>query len=215
MSSVTSKQWETAIREARQYVANYDKTRWLIVKIALRVCDITHGGNNKNVYTLARFADEIEINDHTLYEWVRMKRYVIDKLPKGVQAAPHKNTYAHYKEVLDRVNKDTTVREVRDIFLEVGKEDPRKKKFLKYNKVLNSISYNAQRPIRMAEIPAEHILDMIKKMKLITALLNKELELREKFGDSVHGKAKRLNLKKEIADQLDNVVRTNSYEDEN
>jgi hypothetical protein len=179
---MNQKQWELAIRQARQFVANYAKTRWKIVAIAESVCDISVGGRGKEtVYTVRRFAEAIEIHEHTLYEWIRTKRLVLDKLPARYTNHPEKLSYGDLHEVCGKVDQKTTPKEVLSHYMTVTKEKPENRKFIKYNRVLNSILYNAQRPLNMTEVDEEVLKPIIDKCNTIVGLLTTELQLREKF----------------------------------
>jgi len=180
---MTSKEeWEKAVREARSYVNNYDKVRWKICDIALRVCDIKKGGRvSSSAFTLTKFADAIELNPKTLMTWVSIKKKVIEKLP--ATELKDKSTYT-FDDIL-RVSNQITEKATKAEVLRLWKQQlliPREtKKFLKYIRALDSILYNAQRPLKMTEIPEHNIKDIISKCSVIANLLNKELELRKRF----------------------------------
>lgn len=200
---VTPQEWEAAIRKARQYTAGYHRARWIIADLALSVCDVSLGGRKgPTVYSIRRFADEIEIDSKTLYQWIRVKRLVLDKLPKMVQKNAHKYLYQDFDAVCELVKKDTSPREVRDIWMTHLKTDPDTKKFKKYSAHLNALLYNAQRPIMMREVSADLINEMIKKCDLISSLLRKELQFRERYPNKTMSDAKRLNMKDELAKRL-------------
>lgn len=196
---VTAAQWEAAIRKARGYVSSFDKTRFIIAGLALEVCDLHHGGRKgSSVYSISRFAEEIEIDRKTLYEWMRVKRLVVDKLAKGQQDKIQKIAYQDLNEVSRVVVDDTAPKEVRRRLYEQLQIDPGAKKFSKYGKHLNSILHNLQRPILLKEVPTASIEFVIEKATVIVALGKKELELREKFSGMAQD-AKRLNMKSEVA----------------
>jgi hypothetical protein len=194
--------WEEAVREARTYVANYDKARWIIADIALRVCDMSHGGRKAALYSVTNFATDIELNRKTLYEWLRVKRLVYDKLPKGVQTKAHTYDYWSFEEVANQVDEHTSPREVKVLFEQQLQVNPASKKFNKYMKNLKSIMFNATRPLMMQDIDTDTVVKMRDMAKTIVGLLNKELELREKY-TGIQLEARRLNIKQEIIDQLE------------
>lgn len=179
----TNKQWEIAIRTARQFVTNYDKTRWKICEIALGVCNITYGGRRSPMeFTLKRFANEIEINYQTLHDWIRIKRLVYDKLPIKVRDKISGYKYTDLADVCEEVDEKSTPKQVYTKLKEVLSELPENKKFMMYyDKGLGAILYNAQRPINMMNVDSNIIQKIVDRLKLITSLFEKELELRKKY----------------------------------
>lgn len=194
------KKWEINIRKARGFITNYDKSRWVISKLALEVCDIYKGGRrDEHIFSLQKFAGAIELNEHTLYEWCRAYQQVVQKLPKVTQQNIHTFPYADVRDVLLRANPESTPKEVKSFWEEVRKINPDGKRFGKYCKTVRSVLYNAERPMLMKDVPEQHINTMIGLCEGIVRLLRKELELRTKFSASKQTEAKqRLNLKKEI-----------------
>lgn len=202
---ISKQQWEMAIRKAKSYSVNLAKARFVIAQIALEVCDYSHGGRKvESIYSIRKFAEEIEIEAKTLYQWIRVKRLVVDKLPKGVKAKIHNYKYQDLDEVSDLVKDDTSVKEVRDRFQDQLKRDPTEKKFDKYSKHLDAILFNLQRPVLLKDVHTHQLEDVIKKANVILALSKKELELREKFKGPAQD-AKRLNIKAEVAKRINAV----------
>ncbi len=185
-TSNRARKWETAIRKARTFITNYDKSRWIIAGLAVEVCDITIGGRQKeDVYTLKRFADAIEILPSTLYEWVSAKRKVVDKLTVRQQKdATEKFDYMTFKHAEKMVHDKSTAKQVWTILCGIDGQDPSIKKYKGYQRVLTAILYNAQRPILLKDIPRELIEPIIEKCSMLVVLLKKELEFRDKFSKS-------------------------------
>lgn len=182
MKKVTFKQFELAVREARQYVKNYDKSRWKICELALSVCDSTHGGRKlEGIFTVKRFADAIEIDHKTLHDWIRVKTLVYDRLPKSELKDKTKYNYEDLRETCLKVDRSFTPKQVLTEWRERLSIPRETKRFFKYIKYLNTILYNAQRPLQMRLVNKEAIKEMITKCDTIRNLLNKELELRENF----------------------------------
>ncbi len=201
---VTFKKFEENVRKARQYVKNYDKVRWVICELALEVCEFGHGGKiSEGVFTLTKFANEIEISPNTLWEWVRTKRAVVDKLPKTVQNKIHTYAYADILDTMKIVDPKSTPKQVYSAFQMVQKIDPGAKKFTRYSKHIKTLLYNVQRPYLMAEAPKDIIEKMIEDLTIVVSMLKKELELRERFKDNKQElKKSKLNLKKELDQRL-------------
>ena len=200
MGSVAMKnnnpKWEDLVKEARQFVANYDKTRWKIADLAIRACDIHHGKKDESIYTIARFAIDIGMSKGTLSDWVRVRRLVLDKLPKEIQKNPSKHGYSYYKEVAEKVEFESPATEVRELFEQEVSMDHSKRRFIKYYKHLKTILYNAERPELLKDLDKVQLNKFMVTCSEIHRLLKKELDLREKK-PQVNKKA--LNIKAEIA----------------
>lgn len=196
---VTKAQWENAVRKARQYTTDYSRARWIIAGLALEVCDYSHGGRKgETIYSVRKFADEIELARKTLYQWIRIKRLVYDKLPKTVRAKAHTYDYSDFDATCDQVTEDSHPAEVKRRWEEQLKVNPDSKKFSKYIAHVNAILYNAQRPILMKDVERNLIEELIQKTTLIANLLAKELTFREKYPDGEKQVKKRLNMKEEV-----------------
>lgn len=203
-NKVTKQEWETAIRKARQYTSGYRNARWIIAELAFEVCDTAHGGRKtESIYSVKRFADEIEIDVKTLYQWMRVKRLLLDKLPKMIRNNPNKYNYTDFENVCDQVNAEMNEKEIKDIWVSYHKRPPESRKFEKYLEGLSGILYNAQRPMIMKDVENKYIEKMLEKITLISGLLNKELELREKYKDTKRQNIARVNVKGEFAKRLE------------
>ncbi len=200
MKTSKAKAWEIAIRKARTHVLDYDKARWIIATLALEVCDITHGGKKDEdsaIYTVKRFAEAIEMNRKTLYEWVKAKRLVIDRLPKRQQKTAMSDfDYVTIKATELIIDSNDPPPKIWKTLHDVANRDPYVKRFVDYQRVLNAIIYNAQRPLLLKDVKQEFILPLIEKSELIANLLKKELEFREKFGKGAD--QKRLGVSSEV-----------------
>lgn len=182
MKKVSHKQFEIAVRKARAYVNNYDKVRWKICDIALSVCDPRKGGKKDQVFTLKKFAEEIELSSHTLYQWCRVKRLVFDKLPANVKQKISSYSYNDLDSVSLMVTENSSMAQVHQALKTILEVPPENAKFTRYyERDLSCILYNAQRPILMMNVDKEIIEKMMKRCDLISSLLKKELELRNKY----------------------------------
>lgn len=199
---ITKAKWEENVRKARAYTKDYSKARWVIAELALEVCDYSYGGDKSSSYSLKKFAQEIELETKTLYNWVRIKRMVYDKLPKTVQTKAHEHNFSDFISVSGRIDHDSTPLQVRKQWAEQMKLSPDSNKFEKYLSHINAILFNAARPIRMKDIKAEILIAMIEKMTLCVSLLQKELEFREKYPSRVLENAARVGIKDELAKRL-------------
>lgn len=195
--------WEKNIREAKGYVQNYQKTRWIICDLCNEVCDTSHGGRKTNsIYSITRFANEIEIDRKTLYEWLRVKKLVVDKLSKTTREKIHTFKYSDIEGIVDKVNENDSQKHVQMLFERQLEIDPATKTFKKYIKHMKSILFNASKPLRTKEIPQIEVEEMVKLCNTIAGLLSKEISLREKYGSTARADEIRLNVKKELKQRI-------------
>ncbi len=201
MNKTKTVQYEECVRKARAFVANYDKVRWTICDLAREACDLSKGGRKHPLYTLTRFAKDIELNEKTLYDWIRVQNLVVNKLPKTMKAKIHTYNYEDIRLASMAVKEDSSPKEVRSAFLSVLNRDPNETKFLKYHKHLKTVIYNLQRPMLVKDISKDVLTKTIELSKTITALAKIELDLREKYTGKKRY-AKRFNMKDELIKRL-------------
>lgn len=82
------KTYDECVKKAKNYVHGRRINRIAIASLAIRACEIKHGGNMKLIRrdkTLKAFGEKIKINPHTLWGWIGIKRNVIDKLPQEIK----------------------------------------------------------------------------------------------------------------------------------
>lgn len=194
---VTNREWSMAIREARSFISNYDKYRWKVVTLALGVCDYSHGGRKESQFSLKKFSAEIGLNSKTLYEWVAVKRKLLDKLPTDVlkKEAINKRGFQDLKLVADKLELDSSASEAKTQYMQFFAQKPEEIKFSKYLKTLKTLLYNSQRPITMLEVSTEILEEMIAVLLAISGGFEAELEIRKKYGP----KERLITHKKEIA----------------
>jgi hypothetical protein len=203
MSKCTPQKWEHAVRKARQYVRDYSSSRWIISELALEVCDIYPGGRkSQTIYSVSKFSEEIEIDRKTLYEWIRVKKLVLDKLPKMVRNNPGKYLYTDFEAVAAKITVNSSVAEVRLAWNEHFKRPPETKKFEKYLKGLNALIYNVTRPMVMKDVEEHLILQVIEKTNLIKNLSEKELQFRKKYPNATERSKKRVNVRAELEQRI-------------
>jgi len=79
------KTWAACVNHAHKILTMRKVNRLQLAEIAVRGCIIKHGGkltNGLENLTLKSFAIDCGIHPKTLHEWVRVKRTIVDKLPK-------------------------------------------------------------------------------------------------------------------------------------
>lgn len=80
------KLWKECVQEGKVLAKMNQESRLKIVKLAEKCCVIHFGGRNfENRFTVTNFANEIGINPHTLLEWIRLKKNVLDNLDAETQ----------------------------------------------------------------------------------------------------------------------------------
>lgn len=82
---IAQAQWDAFVAAGRALVMCRSKSRLRLCVIALDACSIVHGGGahwsgHAHVYTLRKFAADIEMSYKTLHGWVRAKARVYDSL---------------------------------------------------------------------------------------------------------------------------------------
>ncbi len=186
---MTAKIWEMKIREARGLYLKLEHNRFKIAGLALSACDMRHGGDRDRRFTVKRFSQAIGIFHKTLYEWIKVKTLVVDKLTvrEDLKSIP----YHVLTSVRERVNKESSPKQVRIILNEELGRDPKIFKWRKYDEVLQTILNNANTPIKLMEIPDDVLISAIQKSGMICTLLRKEMEFRKQGSSGAEAKVKR------------------------
>ena len=122
------KEWDGLVKAAKERLLAISHARMEIARLAIKACDIVHGGGGhwndfKGQKTVTQFAAEIGMNYKTLIQWIKIRKGVHDKLPKGVyqennfgaadrtrkrfkgvklEDVPNKEVTKVYKQELDR-----------------------------------------------------------------------------------------------------------------
>ena len=139
-----NKKWELAIAEAKRVVNQIEGYQMRIANLAIKVCEITWGGavklaEQRDKYTLSRFASETGVNVRTLSNWIGMRKLVFDKLSKAQQ---NKAVYADLLAVARKVNRQTPVSKVREAFEDHMSCDTFERKCRRYLYELRSLEWN-------------------------------------------------------------------------
>lgn len=119
---VTPTSWEECVKAAKLCVVRIGQYRMYIAKLAMRACDITHGGGGhwndfEDQRHLGKFAQEIGVNHKTMNEWVATYRDVVLKLPPNErEMAMEDGNYKAVRRVKGQVVKNTPKKEVRVLF---------------------------------------------------------------------------------------------------
>lgn len=99
--------WKNCVSTARTYINNRKTNRMAIAELATRACVIKWGGKRKgkelSTKTLAEFAKELDIHRKTLWDWVQIKRLVVDQLPnkkEGIDLAAARMLVDNYGSAL-------------------------------------------------------------------------------------------------------------------
>lgn len=135
-----------------------------IAEEALKVCEITHGGRSKGLFTVKNFANEISINSRTLYNWIAIKVNVYDKL-KG---DPHleRASFTELSRIARWVNSETPLKKVKYLLHKELTQNSFDAKLLRYAKALKSLNYNFKKNAAWKASPAT-IRQVYSQAKLI------------------------------------------------
>lgn len=84
--------YKDKISQAKKIIESIDKLnkqikgyQFKIVKIAIELCTIRHGGISRKIYTLKDFANDIEMHPKTLQNWVAAYRNVIPHIDRVLE----------------------------------------------------------------------------------------------------------------------------------
>lgn len=171
----TNALWNKNVKLAKQYVKVYDNTRWIIAQLAIEVCDLSKGGRkSEDKYSIKNFANEIGIDPKTLYQWISVKRNVIDKLPDRITKRLHKYNYQDLVVINSKVESNAVEKDIVKVFDDSDKESPVQRKFNKYYKHLSSILFNVKKQNILNDLPNIDIDNFIKRCDVISDLLKSE-----------------------------------------
>ncbi len=123
--------WHRCIEKAKRIKDMVKNNRLILADIAIEACDIVWGGgahwsNFSKQRTIIDFSKMIGINQKTMYEWIKVKTHVVNKLAPGDYSNP--KLWKILRAVQDKVNKDTVPSVVQEIYLkELRREGPNAK----------------------------------------------------------------------------------------
>lgn len=174
---ITQAIWEKKIREARGHYFKGKQHRMKVAQLAMECCVVKHGGNRNNPFSVARFAAAIGMNAHTLYNWMDIKKRVVD-----TASAVHLKgmSYDMLRLAVTRLSSDPSKKETDRVLKEIKETEPVAYRFDRYIKHMGTIVHNAMTPIKLMEIPTEKLSEVIKLATVIKNLLEKELEYRSR-----------------------------------
>ena len=178
-----NKNWNKYVDEARKVVTLLrlqNKHRMKVAEIAIKACTIKHGGRAQvDRPTVKLFAERIGIAPKTLYEWIRHKRLVFDKLNDDQKIQFQEISANTIKGIITGLEEGTEKGKVQNKFSEYAGKAPIIAKLDKYLAVLNTIIYNLSAYMRIKEVPDETLTELIRRSNMIINFAEKELELRE------------------------------------
>lgn len=155
--------------------------RMKIAEFAVQACEILHGGRSEPTrLTLKRFSDDIGINKQTLYEWVRIKRMVFDKLDKENKPLFYKTPSRSLNGIMKRINITTEEKEVNDLYSKVLNEPKSTARFSKYLAVMDTILYNLTNFSVFEEIEVKTLELTIKKAEEVISAAREAIKIKSK-----------------------------------
>lgn len=171
--------WSAAVGEAKGLVYVINKARFDIASLALKVCIIRKGGDQKtDKYKTGRslkdFAKQIGVCHKTLCEWVRIKRNVIDKLPEGLYM-PDK--YAAAQRTACHITKQASPREVEKHYRREVNNDSPQFYFDQLVKRARLQSYYLENPEnKLSKLSKQSVQEMLDYTKASLKVLKSHLE---------------------------------------
>jgi transposase-like protein len=174
---MTEKEWQSLIRKARGLILKEKGHQFKVAAIAIEACCINHGGDRNRRFTVAKFANAVGINRKTLYQWIRYKRRIIDKLP--VKTKIDEIPLEVLANVDKRIGDTQSPKQIKIILDEEWGKGPLKYKWAKYLRVLGTILHNANTPIKLMEVEDQTIEDVVKVCTTITNVMGLELNYRK------------------------------------
>ncbi len=179
------KLWEKCVSQGQEITRLLKlKTihRMKLAELALKVSEVKHGGRvHQDAGTVVKFAIAVGINRQTLYEWIKIKQTVMDKLSEHQMAESEGLPYAVVMAVRAKVKPDDPPEVVQEVWSEEAVRPKDNAKFKKYLSRMKSIIHNAQNPKVMQDVDTEDIEEMIKRCGLVINLLRQEIEIRDKY----------------------------------
>lgn len=158
------------VAKARIIVDSIQRSKLELVKLALEVCDSIHGGAQKDVYTVKKFAEDIGFTVRTLQNWVTNYKRLEKKIPKKFREnVPEKTLF----RAASKFNLNTTSKEALQIFKkEVSKshEDNALTAYIKYAK---SMDFFINKSVLLSELDRKDL----ELLKIHTENVAKGLEL--------------------------------------
>lgn len=182
MTKTKQSNYEKKVSEAREIVALLrlsNKHRMQVAKIACELCIITHGGRQPPTrYNLKKFSADIGLKHDTLYEWVRVYRYVYAKLTPNLKENFHTFPSNLLRPAVKGLNEKATPSHVQKKFKQVLEQGRTTSKMTKYVQNLSSILYNVSNHSRMIDASDKVLIELYEKASLIKGYLDKEFEAR-------------------------------------
>jgi len=136
--------WAEKVVEAKNLLGIKEARQMEIAIIALDICEITWGGGRSRhdeLFTLKRFAHEININPKTLSNWIAVKKLVYDKIPQKIR---NEVTFTFMAQIAKSINKDSSPAKVSKMISKFIDQSSVDVKLLGYLGVVKSILYNLE-----------------------------------------------------------------------
>lgn len=173
---MNNKVWNEGIKRAKQVARLLrlsNQHRMELARICLEITDIEHGGrSSKSRYSIVKYGETIGINPNTVYEWVRVYRYLFIRLTPQQQEQFYEVSANMIKPIMKGVTVKSHKRTVRKKFDAIAKAGFVESKFKKYLAVMNTIIYHTQTLSKISEIPD----DYLKRFKLQANRISKAMD---------------------------------------
>lgn len=157
-----------------------NKHRVRVAEIANDVCIILHGGRAPTTrYTLKRFAEDIGINRHTLYEWTRHKKYIFDKLTPKQKEEYYTISGNSIKEIFTGLTEKSLPKHVQQKFKSVkdtGGPDAKLKKYIGH---IQGLLFNVSNHSRLKGVSDDVLKRALEQSRLTQEYILVELSARK------------------------------------
>lgn len=156
------KVYANAVAECRKVLHLNKNKQMIIAGWAQKLCDTRHGGRKIETPisepTIARFAKDLNLNERTVYEWIRIKRRIYDPLPEAKRKGLNFGTL---QRCIRRIKASDSAKRVEAIINDELESPPESIRFRKYLGHLRTILYNAERPQNLEFADAETLQKMV------------------------------------------------------
>lgn len=120
-----AKKYLAIIRGMKRKIGVYEAD---ISELALKVCEIRHGGISTNIYTIKDFSEDIGMNHKTLQNWVSAYRTVVPII--GRNKINNQKDWSDVRKTKRIVGDSAPARQVRDLFDAFNDDEIKEKPFV-------------------------------------------------------------------------------------
>lgn len=182
MKTDKNKQFREYVSEAQKIVKLLrlkNVHRIKVAEIALKAAVLINGGRapiTRN--TVKSFSDKIGVNNKTLYEWIRYKKLVYDKLDRARKDSYNELSMDTIKHITKGIKRQTPAKTVQKRYDQFYKRSSIETRMHKYISHLRTVLYNCSNHGRMMEIPDSILLEVLGTCRKISGYIELEMKNR-------------------------------------